>query len=138
MIYFKKNLLKVMTINWCFMDDDIFKTYSVCLETKLIDKLTHKLNNKVIRLTWSNLPNLSKSLMLQNSCRLMLEAMIRRHIVNRIRCPSFFPGPKICNKHKYSDTLTEIDLDYKKKDTKQNLKLYQTNCKFHIFDIYRT
>lgn len=33
------------------MDDDIFKTYSVCLETKLIDKLTHKLNNKEIRLT---------------------------------------------------------------------------------------
>lgn len=91
-VYFKTILLKVLTINWSFMVDHYskFEPRKRTWLRKWVTKLTG--------LTWSNLPNLSKSLMLQNNCRLMLEAMISRHIVNRIKCPSFFPGPKICDK----------------------------------------
>lgn len=91
-VYFKTILLKVLTINWSFMVDH----YSKFVPRKRT--WLRKWVTKLTGLTWSNLPNLSKSLMLQNNCRLMLEAMISRHIVNRIKCPSFFPGPKICDK----------------------------------------
>lgn len=91
-VYFKTILLKVLTINWSFMVDH----YSKFVPRKRT--WLRKWVTKLTGLTWSNLPNLSKSLMLQNNCRLMLEAMISRHMVNRIKCPSFFPGPKICDK----------------------------------------
>lgn len=46
--------------------------------------------------TWGKVSNLWKSLMEQNNWRLTHDVMINKHIVNKIREPSFFPGPKIC------------------------------------------
>ena len=40
---------------------------------------------------------MSNPSMKQKSCREMLEAMTNRHMVNRIRLPSFLGGPNICH-----------------------------------------
>ena len=45
--------------------------------------------------TLGKVSNFSKSLMEQKSCRLILEAMISKHIVNSTMLPSFLPGPNI-------------------------------------------
>ena len=86
--------------------------------------------------TWGKVANLSKPSMKQNSCREMLEAMIRRHMVNRIRLPSFLGGPKICwnqnetdyyhlpnmyehtHKHAFSSTRTSLLLFFPLSDTR--------------------
>ena len=46
-------------------------------------------------LTCGKVSNFAKSMMEQKSWRLMLEVIMSRHMVNRTRLPSFFPGPKI-------------------------------------------
>lgn len=46
-------------------------------------------------LTRGNVSNCLRSLMKQNSCILIDEVISSKHMVNRIKLPSFFPGPKI-------------------------------------------
>lgn len=53
-----------------------------------------------IFLTCGKVANLWKSLKEQKSWRLTQDVMMSRHIVKRIRLPSFFPGPKIWIKPK--------------------------------------
>jgi len=45
--------------------------------------------------TCGNVANLLNPSMEQNSCRLTEDVMMRRHMVNSTRLPSFLPGPKI-------------------------------------------
>lgn len=52
--------------------------------------------------------NLLKSASEQNNCILILEVITSKHIVNIIRLPSFFPGPKICKIKKNNNNKEKI------------------------------
>jgi hypothetical protein len=68
-----------------------------CLRRFLIDWTT-TLN---IRLTRGNVSNCLRFLIKQNNCILIDEVISSKHIVKRIKLPSFFPGPKIYIKQKF-------------------------------------
>ena len=51
--------------------------------------------HRLVLLTRGNVSNCLRFLIKQNNCILIEEVMSNKHIVNRIKLPSFLPGPKI-------------------------------------------
>ena len=73
-----------------FVEAEIIE--AVKIKLYLLSKMKKKVLEKP---TCGKVSNLWKFLIEQKSCRLTQEVMISRHMVNRIRLPSFLPGPNI-------------------------------------------
>ena len=52
-------------------------------------------NIEKIRLTRGNVSNCLRPFIKQNNCILIDDVINNKHIVNKIKLPSFLPGPKI-------------------------------------------